>query len=224
MSWFSASLALIAGCSAAAATQGPENQISTPTACDIDQCDAGYECIDNGAGTNAYCRKPCGTKADCATNEYCYPQSGAKSYCALYSATVSSDASVGAETGAAVGKPDASDSGHDADAIVVSARDPLGLCRNPQCDPNAEDAIAGCAMATCDADLTVVLGANYKQHSYTGGACSTYATCKAACACGDTTCSSNCLTQGPLSKDCYTALSGLTKCMKKCTGTCSLAF
>ena len=56
-------------CTAASITPGAGTSSST---CDPDTCNPGFECIDNGKGTRAYCRKPCKGKAECAADEICY--------------------------------------------------------------------------------------------------------------------------------------------------------
>jgi hypothetical protein len=86
-------------------------------------------------------------------------------------------------------------------------------------NPMTQDqACTSCVTSMCSSEGTTAYGSGFASGDYGGGACGSYITCVAACACNDTTCLEKC---GLPDSSCESAIqAGATCSDQKCSSVC----
>src|SRR5579859_1283975 len=76
-------------------------------------------------------------------------------------------------------------------------------------NPMSNQACTSCGESKCSSEATTAFGSGFASGDLGGGACGSYFTCEAACACNDLKCVENC---GPPSGACNNALGAVEGC------------
>jgi hypothetical protein len=89
---------------------------------------------------------------------------------------------------------------------------------DPMAMTSADQACTSCVESMCASEATNAYGSGFASGNYGGGACGSYVSCIAGCACNDTSCLGKC---GAPSQTCQTALQAGETCSdQKCSSPC----
>jgi hypothetical protein len=87
---------------------------------------------------------------------------------------------------------------------------------NPTMMASSEPNCIPCIQKNCNSQATAAFGSGYASLDLGGGACGSYFTCIAGCACGDATCGTKCT----MTTDCTMALGTIGTCEDQCSSEC----
>ncbi len=89
---------------------------------------------------------------------------------------------------------------------------------SPMAMTSQDQACSSCIMSMCSSEATTAYGSGFASGDYSGGACGSYITCVAGCACGDTNCLGTCSVPDSACSDALQA--GATCSDQKCSSVC----